>query len=451
MYHCETSRISLSESQTLQIKIVMKRIIYTLVILFSFNINAKSQGCIHKHDRDILNEEITQNRAALIKSGKLSSTRSLSQPVLKWPLKQAKGYSDPSYYAITNYVDIDPDTLSFKDYNCGARTYEGHRGIDIAIGPFDWNKIENNEVEAIAAADGVLLKKHDGEFDQQCSVNSSAKWNVVVIEHSDGSQTWYGHLKSGTVTTKDSGDVVLVGEVLGIVASSGKSTGPHLHFEVHDSNGNVVEPFDGTCSTLVDPWWEDQLPYYDSGINKLMTSSQQYTLNSCPNLDDIYEEEAYSQGDSIFFSLHYRNSLKPDTTTVRAIEPDGGISSFLNVEYVRNGNYHKNFHDAKWNKKIPDNAEKGKWKFKATYNTSTYGILNYQKFFWVKETCVYDRNIEGTHNVDRYYPASNSIISTSTVSVGNHVVYNAESFTELKPGFHAVVGSKIEIKTDGCN
>jgi hypothetical protein len=64
------------------------------------------------------------------------------------------------------------------------------------------------------------------------------------------------------------------------------------------------------------------------------------------------------------------------------------------------------------------------------------------------ETCVEDRNIVGTHNVDSYYPPSNAIISTPIVNVGKHVVYDGSSFTELKSGFRAIIGSKIETKTN---
>jgi murein DD-endopeptidase MepM/ murein hydrolase activator NlpD len=51
----------------------------------------------------------------------------------------------------------------------------------------------------------------------------------VIIDHGGGLSSLYGHLNTVTVTT---GDYVEAGEVIGTVGSTGKATGPHLHFEI---------------------------------------------------------------------------------------------------------------------------------------------------------------------------------------------------------------------------
>lgn len=51
--------------------------------------------------------------------------------------------------------------------------------------------------------------------------------NYILLDHGDA-QTLYGHLKTIDV---EEGDVVLPGDVIGTVGSTGYSTGPHLHFE----------------------------------------------------------------------------------------------------------------------------------------------------------------------------------------------------------------------------
>jgi peptidoglycan DL-endopeptidase CwlO len=51
----------------------------------------------------------------------------------------------------------------------------------------------------------------------------------VIIDHGGGLTSLYGHLSTVLVET---GDVVLAGEVIGTVGSSGNATGPHLHFEI---------------------------------------------------------------------------------------------------------------------------------------------------------------------------------------------------------------------------
>lgn len=60
----------------------------------------------------------------------------------------------------------------------------------------------------------------------------------VVIEHKDGTFSWYAHLSS---YTRRSG-TVKAGEVIGRVGSTGNSTGPHLHLEIRPGNGDPIEP-----------------------------------------------------------------------------------------------------------------------------------------------------------------------------------------------------------------
>lgn len=62
--------------------------------------------------------------------------------------------------------------------------------------------------------------------------------NHVVINHGYGYETLYGHM---TKIKARSGDMVKRGEVIGWVGSTGKSTGPHLHYEVH-KGGRPIDP-----------------------------------------------------------------------------------------------------------------------------------------------------------------------------------------------------------------
>lgn len=62
---------------------------------------------------------------------------------------------------------------------------------------------------------------------------------LVVVRHEDGTETRYGHLSERLVKE---GDTVDSDTVIGKVGSSGRSTGPHLHFEVRE-NSRPVDPF----------------------------------------------------------------------------------------------------------------------------------------------------------------------------------------------------------------
>ena len=62
--------------------------------------------------------------------------------------------------------------------------------------------------------------------------------NYVIIRHSNGYQSLYGHM-SQIIAKK--GQYVSQGTRIGLVGSTGYSTGPHLHFTVY-KNGKLVDP-----------------------------------------------------------------------------------------------------------------------------------------------------------------------------------------------------------------
>lgn len=97
------------------------------------------------------------------------------------------------------------------------------------------------------------LKKHSGvdiSADYGANILSTASGkvlfsgyhqflgHVVKIDHGYGLETWYGHMSKRLV---ENGDTVIRGQLIGKVGSSGRSTGPHIHYEVH-VNGKTVDP-----------------------------------------------------------------------------------------------------------------------------------------------------------------------------------------------------------------
>jgi hypothetical protein len=266
----------------------------------------------------------------LIKIGKINKVKAAqAHPLFILPLKQAEGYSDYGFFVITEYVDHDvnfPNHL--KDYNCGQITYDlsegyNHTGTDFGLFPFGWNKMNNDEVEVVAAAPGVIVDKNDGNFDKNCSFTGS-NWNAISLRHSDGSISWYGHLKKNSLTTKNIGDYMNSGEYLGTVGSSGNSTGPHLHFEVCDAYGSLIDPFSGACSTA-DSWWIDQLQYKKSGINHIGETYTMPIFGSCPNEDEIYETVDFWKRDSIYLFSYITNLSVNDTIFYKLYQPDGSL------------------------------------------------------------------------------------------------------------------------------
>src|SRR3546814_12592279 len=64
--------------------------------------------------------------------------------------------------------------------------------------------------------------------------------NLVEINHGGGYQTRFGHLSRRMV---GEGQYVRRGTLIGLIGSTGRSTGPHLHYEVR-YNGSAVDPTD---------------------------------------------------------------------------------------------------------------------------------------------------------------------------------------------------------------
>lgn len=124
----------------------------------------------------------------------------------------AGGYIPPlEKYVITSPFGGRYDPISSK--------WSGHLGIDLAAA---------QGTPIYASRDGVVIdSKYAGSYG-----------NMVLIEHDSSEKTRYAHMVKRLVSA---GDEVKQGQVIGLVGSTGRSTGPHCHFE-WIINGKVVNP-----------------------------------------------------------------------------------------------------------------------------------------------------------------------------------------------------------------
>lgn len=98
-------------------------------------------------------------------------------------------------------------------------SWREHSGVDLAA---------RMGTPIVATSDGIVER---------------ASWQggyglFIALEHGGGIQTRYGHMSRLNVSE---GQKVLRGEVIGYVGSTGRSTGPHLHYEIR-VNGQAVDP-----------------------------------------------------------------------------------------------------------------------------------------------------------------------------------------------------------------
>jgi murein DD-endopeptidase MepM/ murein hydrolase activator NlpD len=318
---------------------------------------------------------LQENETMLRAEGKLQRISNPTITAFKWPLKQALGYNDNGYYGISNYVDENPAfPNALLDYNCGTRTYDqasgyNHAGTDIFTWPFYWQKMERNIVQVIAAASGTIIAKSDGNFDQNCAFCTGAcNWNAVYVMHTDGSVAWYGHMKSGSLTTKLVGQQVVSGEYLGVVGSSGNSTGPHLHFEVYTNSSytQLVDPWAGTCNNLngQTSWWANQQPYYVPTLNKIMTHGAAPAAGSCPAAEVSNEKINFANGDIVYLGSYYRDQLVGQQAVHTIYKPDNSIYSTWTqsfTTYYSASYWYYSF-------TLPNPATTGTWKYEIVYN-----------------------------------------------------------------------------------
>ncbi len=102
----------------------------------------------------------------------------------------------------------------------GFRKYQ-HEGIDIAGA---------SGTPIIAAASGTVVK---------AGWDNWGLGNAITIKHLDGSTTVYGHNRRLLVSK---GQQVIQGQIIAEMGSTGNSTAPHLHFEVHPNGRIAVDP-----------------------------------------------------------------------------------------------------------------------------------------------------------------------------------------------------------------
>lgn len=171
---------------------------------------------------------------------------------------------------IQQYVDRDPSP-NVSDFACGTLSYDGHKGTDFAVPTLERMR---QGVSVAAAAPGTVSAIRDGMPDSGFGAETAASvegrecGNGIVIDHKDGWQTQYCHLRNGSITV-EKGAKVRRGQTIGLVGMSGRAQFPHVHLSVR-RNGETIDPYapnPPSCTPEPDETlWQDKPDFRPAGI-----------------------------------------------------------------------------------------------------------------------------------------------------------------------------------------
>jgi murein DD-endopeptidase MepM/ murein hydrolase activator NlpD len=227
---------------------------------------------------------------------------------------------------VTNHVDLDegPGT---RDYACADHTYDGHSGQDTGIRSFREVAIG---VPVFAALDGRV-------FSIQYAVGGDLNWgptvsrfdNHVILDHGDGVYTIYGHLARRSMKVRR-GQTVTAGTQIGLTASSGNSSGPHLHFTLQ-AGGAIVEPFAGPCRAGSSGWTAQPEVDREPWVGNVTLSASPFAGRRDLPYDEAVRTGTFVRGTrDIHVRLELRN-WRGGAGRIEVRRPDGSVAAGVPV------------------------------------------------------------------------------------------------------------------------
>ncbi len=162
-----------------------------------------------------------------------------------------------------------------SDYNCGTRCYDGHTGTDMPV-PMG--------TAVLASAAGTVAAINNGCANTGYVGNTCGGrcGNYVQINHSDGTRSTYCHMQLDSIMVTQ-GQRVQCGQTIGRSASSGSSSGPHLHFGwKRSATAASTDPFRGGCASSTSRWTLQRAYPASPGDPCQCTPAAE----TCNNLDD---------------------------------------------------------------------------------------------------------------------------------------------------------------------
>ena len=204
----------------------------------------------------IKNFKMMESDSTFVKDWAPNTTNPYTSLLESLPLRNSIALVDSASRFVVPY-----QTKVFSRF--GIRRGRRHQGVDLPL---------KTGTPVMAAFDGRV----------RASTYSKGYGNLVIIRHENGLETFYGHLSKREVEV---GDWVRAGDEIGLGGSTGRSTGPHLHFETR-YQGYAFDP----------EWIAD---YENGELRKnvfvlrrsYLDAHSRYTPESIDEEDEIYADE----------------------------------------------------------------------------------------------------------------------------------------------------------------
>lgn len=217
-----------------------------------------------------------------------------------------------------------------QDYRCGLLTTDGHDGVDIRLRTMtDMQR----GYAVLASGAGEVLRVRDGEPDISSRVRSDLggrdAGNGVVIDHGNGWQTQYSHLRLGSVSVKP-GQRVAQGQQLGLVGMSGNAEFPHLHFTVR-YQGKAIDPFVGAGEIgKCDParrgpglWMAEAARILAYRPTAIITVGLSSSVPPKSVVDRVAPPQLSGRGDALILWVDVIGAKAGDLQEFKIMDPDG--------------------------------------------------------------------------------------------------------------------------------
>lgn len=235
-----------------------------------------------------------------------------------------------SVCSIQKYVDHDPGPERM-DYACGRLSLDGDTGTDFRV-PNE--PAMERGVAVLAAAPGVVKAVRDGMADVSVvdigreAVQGREAGNGVVIDHGNGFETQYSHLRRGSVAVSV-GQSVKAGEKLGLIGLSGNTEFPHVEFSVR-YRSRPVDPFVGLgaftrCGDAPAPLWSAaaaaRMPYRATVLLNAGFAAGRPDPRAARR--GAYAESLPADAEALVFWVDVSGTLAADVERFRLAGPDG--------------------------------------------------------------------------------------------------------------------------------